>query len=68
MRDPLFRALFKHAEKIEMKLEKTASGMRVIETSEDETVVRLIQAHAKVVSNFVENGFEEARKNHEVPK
>ena len=37
------------------------------ETSEDPYVVRLIQAHAGVVSLFVKNGFAEARANHAVP-
>ena len=68
MRDPLYREIFKHTDKIEMKLENTDNGIRVVETSEDEYVVKLIQAHAKVVSGFVEHGFEEAHKNHEPPK
>ncbi|MFN9918020.1 MAG: hypothetical protein ACK53L_35870, partial [Pirellulaceae bacterium] len=38
------------------------------ETSDDPYVVRLIQAHAKVVSGFVERGHAEAMKNHPVPQ
>ena len=66
-RDPLFDAIFRHTDKIEMKLELVPNGVRVVETSEDPFVVRLIQAHAAVVSRFVEHGFAEAHKNHAVP-
>jgi len=41
--------------------------VRVTETSEDPYVVKLIQAHAKVVSGFVERGFVEAKKNPPIP-
>lgn len=67
MRDPLYRELFQHTEKITMKLEDTEKGIRVTETSDDPKVVVLIKAHAKVVSGFVERGFAEAMKNHAVP-
>jgi hypothetical protein len=68
MRDPLYREIFKHADQIEMTLENTENGIRVTEASDDEYVVKLIQAHAKVVSGFAKRGFEEARKNHEPPQ
>ena len=67
MRDPLFAELFKHTEKIKMVHEVTDNGVRVIETSADAYVAKLIKAHAKVVSGFVERGFAEAMKNHPVP-
>ncbi|MCD0462761.1 DsrE family protein [Roseiconus lacunae] len=67
MRDPLFAELFKYTDKIKMKHEDTEKGVRVVETSDDPKVAKLIQAHAKVVSKFVENGFAEAMKNHAVP-
>lgn len=41
--------------------------MRIRETSKDAHVVRLIQAHAEVVNQFVKNGRSEAWKNHPVP-
>ena len=47
--------------------EETVKGVRVTETSEDPYVAKLIKAHAKVVSGFVERGFAEAMKNHTVP-
>jgi hypothetical protein len=67
MRGPLFAEIFRHADKIHLKYEKTAKGVRVAETSDDPYVVQLIQAHGSVVSLFVKNGFSEARTNHTVP-
>lgn len=65
--DDLFVALFeKHAD-IQMTVETTEKGVKVIETSADASVVPLIQAHAAVVSLFVERGFDEARRKHRVP-
>jgi len=68
LRDPLFAALFGQANKIEMKIVNTKKGARVVETSSDPYVAKLIQAHAAVVSKFVANGFAEAQQNHAVPK
>ena len=68
MRDPLFAELFQHTDKIKMVHEDTEKGVRVIETSDDPYVVKLIQAHAKTVSGFVARGFAEAMKNHAVPE
>ena len=65
--DPLFAELFRHADKVKMAVEKTAKGVKVTETSDDPAVARLIQAHADVVSRFVETGFAEAHKEHPVP-
>ncbi|HEY1189369.1 MAG TPA: hypothetical protein VGE74_17075 [Gemmata sp.] len=66
-RDPLFAELFKHHDKIVMKVEKTAKGVSVTESSDEPYVAQLIQAHARVVSKFIENGFAEAHKNHPLP-
>ena len=67
MRDPLFAELFRHTDKIVMKHEDTEKGVKVIETSQDPYVAKLVKEHAKVVSKFVERGFAEAMKNHAVP-
>lgn len=67
LRDPLFAEIFKHYDKIEMTVENTAKGVKVTETSKDKEVVKLIQAHAEVVSKFVKDGFDEAHKDHPVP-
>jgi ubiquinone/menaquinone biosynthesis C-methylase UbiE/intracellular sulfur oxidation DsrE/DsrF family protein len=65
--DDLFVAIFKKSDQIRMTVEKTEKGVKVVETSDDKTVVLLIQAHADVVSQFVAHGFDEAHKNHPVP-
>ena len=66
-RDPLFVELFKNADQIAVKYETTAGGVRVIETSKDAYVVKLLHAHAEVVSAFLANGMSEMMKNHPVP-
>ncbi|RCS54035.1 hypothetical protein DTL42_02450 [Bremerella cremea] len=66
-RDPLFNELFRHTDKIKMNVVKTDKGVQVTETSDDPYVAKLLQAHAMVVSKFVEHGFQEAMKNHPVP-
>lgn len=67
LRDPLFAEIFRNYDKITMTYEKTAKGMKVTETSQDPYVVKLIQAHADVVTKFIENGHDEVHKNHAVP-
>ena len=67
LRDPLFAEIFKHYDKVSMKVEKTDKGVKVTETSTDPYVAKLIQAHAEVVTKFIEKGHEEVRRNHPVP-
>ncbi|MFM9962109.1 MAG: hypothetical protein ACKV2Q_12885 [Planctomycetaceae bacterium] len=67
LRDPLFAEVFRNAGKIKFVYEKTEKGMRVAESSEDPYVVKLIQAHAEVVSLFLKSGFDEVHRNHELP-
>lgn len=66
-RDPLFAEIFRNADMIEMKQEKTKNGVKVVETSKDAYVAKLIQKHAEVVDLFVKNGRAEMRKNHALP-
>lgn len=66
-RDPLFAELFRNADRIDARHEVTAAGVRVVETSADPYVVKLLQAHAEVVSAFIANGRSEMMKNHPVP-
>ena len=65
--DPLFAEVFKHGKKMTMEIEKTEKGVKVTEKSDEADVVKIIQAHAEVVSKFVEKGFDEAHKAHPVP-
>ena len=66
-RDPLFVELFKNADRIEARHELTVGGVRVIETSKDAYVVKLLHAHAEAVTAFLANGMSEMMKNHPVP-
>jgi hypothetical protein len=66
-RDPLFAELFRYADRIEATHEVTATGVRVIERSHDTYVVKLLQAHADVVTAFIANGRSEMMKNHPLP-
>jgi hypothetical protein len=66
-RDPLFAELFRYASQIEARHELTPHGIRVVETSRDTYAVKLLQAHAEVVSAFIANGQAEMMKNHAVP-
>lgn len=67
-RDPLFRTLFQHAKEITLIAKPTKTGIEVIETSDNPQAVKMIQAHAEVVSLFLKNGHAEVRKNHAVPQ
>lgn len=67
LRDPLFREVFQHADRISMEITNTDKGVHVTETSDDPHVVALVQAHADVVSRFIEHGHDEVRRNHAVP-
>ena len=63
-RDPLFAALFEHADKIHVKTENTAKGITVTERSDDPEVVDLIRRHAEVVNRFIANGMHEMMRAH----
>ena len=54
--DPLFRELFDRSDEIVMEIEELDDGMRVTETSADPEVAKLIQAHARKVTEFIERG------------
>lgn len=67
--DPLFRELFKHADKIEMQIQNLENGVLVIETSEDPQVVELIQQHAnRAVSEFAAQGMKRAMQPTPLPE
>lgn len=54
--DPLVLEVFRHADRISMKLDDTEKGIRAVVTSDDPYVVTLIQAHADRVSKLVTYG------------
>jgi hypothetical protein len=65
--DPLFAAIFEHAAKIRLDVFDTPNGVRIVETSTDPAVVRIIHAHAHAVSGFVTEGGANMHKSHPVP-
>lgn len=65
--DPLFRALFDHADKITIELKTTPKGIRVIETSNDPYVVKVLHIHSEAVSGFIKDGPSGMAKMHPVP-
>ena len=65
--DPLFAELFKHADKIKLEIANTEKGVKIIETSDDAYVVKLIQSHAAGVSEFVSEGMSVMHKEHLLP-
>jgi hypothetical protein len=65
--DPLFAEAFRHGKKMTLKIANTTKGVKVVETSDDPSVVKVIQEHADVVTKFVAHGFAEARRSHAVP-
>lgn len=68
MFDPLFQEIFKHHDKIEMKIEEIEGGVRVTETSSDPKVAALIRQHAKVVSEFTAEGMSRMHELSELPE
>lgn len=67
--DPLFREIFKHADRIEMEIQNLENGVLVIETSEDPQVVKLIQQHAnRAVTEFAAQGMKRAMQPTPLPE
>ena len=65
--DPLFAALFQHADKIVISVTATKRGVKVVETSTDAYTVRLLQSHAQAISDFIKNGMAGMHTFHPVP-
>lgn len=66
--DPLFKEIFDHRQAIQMKITDIEGGVEVVETSTDEDVALLIQAHAEKVEEFVARGIEAYREETPLPK
>lgn len=67
MWDPLYRALFEHADKIKMEIVNTEKGVKITETTTDPYVVKLLHSHSDGVSEFVAEGMSVMHKRHELP-
>lgn len=66
-RDPFFAELFRHAKAVAITIQPLAEGVRVIETSADPFVAKLLQEHARIVDKFLANGMSEMHRDHPVP-
>lgn len=66
--DPLYVEIFENRDKIHMDVDLLPNGVRVVETSEDPYVARLIQAHGEAVNAFVQQGFQAAQQPAPMPK
>lgn len=54
--DTLYAELFRHGRALDMHIEELPNGVRVLETSDDPEVVKLIHAHGRAVDAFVAHG------------
>lgn len=66
--DTLYIEIFKHRDEIRMDIRDLDNGIEVEETSDNPRVARLLHAHGKTVSAFVERGFDAARHPAPVPE
>ncbi len=67
--DALFAEIFAHADAVDMEIEDTERGVRVVETSDDPRVVLLIRQHARrAISEFVERGMDRAHEPTPLPE
>jgi len=65
--DPLYVELFRNSAKIDIQEVGRPDGVRVVETSADPCVVRLIQAHAEAVNGFARARMADMPRTHAVP-
>jgi len=65
--DPVFYALFQHADEIEMRIAEDRDGVTVWTDGTTRCAVALAKAHAKVVTGFINSGFDAMHTTHEVP-
>lgn len=54
--DPVFVKLFEYREKFHLDVQATDKGVRILETSDDPEVVRILHSHAAGVSAMVKEG------------
>ena len=66
--DPLFVAMFDHADRIQMGTNLTDDGIKVTQTTDgSECAMSLAEVHALAVSAFIDNGWPEIQSYHDVP-
>lgn len=65
--DPAFAEIFARADAVHLEIHDRPDGVEIRETSEDPNVVKLIQAHGRTVSAFVQEGFAASRRESPLP-
>jgi hypothetical protein len=66
--DPLFRAIFDHAEEIDSDVTVVDGGVEVLLTGTTDCGKALADKHAKLVSAFLADGYEELHRPHQAPR
>jgi hypothetical protein len=66
--DDLFREAFALRDFHHMNVKYNEDGVEVEQVGDNDCAVAIVQAHAAVVSLFIERGQDEIRLNHEVPE
>jgi hypothetical protein len=62
--DELFQKLFQHSNDVHLECSNEGGGITCEHTGDTQCAIDLVQAHAQVVSLFIENGPQEIQKNH----
>lgn len=65
--DPAFAEIFAQKDKVRMEITETDRGVVIEEVSDDLNVVKLIQLHGVVVTNFVNSGGQAASQPTDLP-
>ena len=65
--DPVFAALFEHADEIETSSTNTENGVAVTQEGKTECGRTLVALHSAIVTSFVERGRDAAQDSHPVP-
>ncbi|HHS93821.1 MAG TPA: hypothetical protein ENK63_00545 [Rhodobacterales bacterium] len=65
--DPPFAEIFAQKDKVRMEITETDKGVVIEEVSDDPNVVKLIQLHGVVVTNFVNSGGQAASQPTDLP-
>jgi len=62
--DPAYDEMVRHYKDLELKVEPTAKGLRIVMTGKTPAAVKIAQNHAQIVSKFVEKGWAEHDVKH----
>jgi len=62
--DPAYDEMVQHYKDLELKVEPTAKGLRVVMTGKTPAAVKIAQNHAQIVSKFVAKGWSEHDVSH----